>query len=439
MGELVIIALLVIANGIFAGAEIAVLTVRAARMQELVDRGSSRARAVLALKNEPERFLATVQVGITVVGASAAAFGGASLAADLEPYLVGIPLIGKQAAAVAIGLVVAIVSYLSVVIGELVPKSLALRGAEQYALLIARPILVLAWLVRPIVWFLSTSANLVLRPFGDSTTFTEARHSAEELSVLVEEAARSRAIHPEAGEIASRVLDFPNLTAADVMVPRQQVVMIALSATPAEVTSIIEKHKFSRFPVYDQGVDDIVGYVNVRNLLVPALEARPLSLRDVLQKVHFVPESKRVVDLLRDMQQHVPIAVVVEEHGGTSGIVTIEDLLEEMVGEIFSEHVRPAPRSIAPEPTGSTLVQGTVPIRDINRSLRIELPEDGGFTTIGGLCMALAGRMPRSGDLLQATDGIRLQVVEATPRRVLAVRILLEPSEGEAPSSRSMV
>jgi len=432
MSELVIIALLVLANGVFAGAEIAVLTVRAARMQELVDRGSRGARAVLALKNQPERFLATVQVGITVVGASAAAFGGASLAADLEPYLAGFPLIAKHAAGIAIGLVVAIVSYLSVVIGELVPKSLALRGAEQYALLIARPILVLAWLARPVVWFLSASANLVLRPFGDSTTFTEARHSAEELSVLVEEAARSRAIHPEAGEIASRVLDLPNLTAADVMVPRQQVVMIPLSASPEELTRILEQHKFSRFPVYDDGVDDVIGYVNVRDLLVPALEARHLALREVLQKVHFVPESKRAVDLLRDMQQHVPIAVVVEEHGGTSGIVTIEDLLEEMVGEIFSEHVRPPPRSIAPEPTGSTLVQGNVPIRDINRSLRIELPEDGGFTTIGGLCMALAGRMPKSGDFLQAPEGIRLQVVEATPRRVLTVRIHLASDTASA-------
>jgi|SRR6478735_1248608 len=432
MSELVIIALLVLANGIFAGAEIAVLTVRAARMQELVDRGSGRARAVLALKNQPERFLATVQVGITVVGASAAAFGGASLAERLTPFLMGFPLTAEQAEAIAIGLVVAIVSFLSVVVGELVPKSLALRGAERYALLIARPILVLAWLARPVVWLLSASANIVLRPFGDSTTFTEARHSAEELSVLVEEAARSKAIHPEAGEIASRVLDLPNLTAADVMVPRQQAVMIALDTSPQELTRILAKHKFSRFPVYDQGVDDIVGYVNVRDLLVPALEARPLALRSALQKVYFVPESKKVVDLLRDMQQHVPIAVVVEEHGGTSGIVTIEDLLEEMVGEIFSEHVRPPPRSIAPEPTGSTLVQGNVPIRDINRSLRIDLPEDGGFTTIGGLCMALAGRMPRSGDVLDAEGGIRLHVVEATPRRVLAVRIVVAPPEPEA-------
>jgi len=438
MGELVIIALLVIANGIFAGAEIAVLTVRKARMQELVEKGSGRARAVLALKHEPETFLATVQVGITVVGASAAVFGGASLAAQLAPFLGQLPvigeLIGEHAAWLALLLVVVILTYLSVVIGELVPKSLALRGAEQYALLIARPLLVLAWIVKPLVWLLSASANLVLRPFGDSTTFTEARHSAEELSVLVEEAARSKAIHPEAGEIASRVLELPNLTAADVMVPRQQAVMIPLAASASEVTRLIEKHKFSRFPVYDQGVDDVVGYINVRDLLVPALESRPIALRDVLQKVHFVPESKKAVELLRDMQQHVPIAVVVEEHGGTSGIVTIEDLLEEMVGEIFSEHVRPPPRSIAPEPTGSTLVQGTVPIRDINRSLRIELPEDGDFTTIGGLCMELAGRMPRNGDLLRASESIQLQVVEATPRRVLFVRILLETKVADVES-----
>lgn len=237
--EILIILALVLANGIFAGAEIAVIALRKSRLAQLVDEGRAGARSILALRNEPERFLATVQVGITVVGATAAAFSGASLAARLTPVLERVPAISHVAEDVALAIVIAVVSYLSLVFGELVPKSIALRASEAYALLAARPLRALAWLARPLIWFLTSSSNLVLRPLGDSTSFTESRLSPDELQQLVEEAAKVGSLDEGTSEIASRALDFGSLTAADVMIPRNRVNGIPRNASPADVRRIL--------------------------------------------------------------------------------------------------------------------------------------------------------------------------------------------------------
>jgi len=210
------------------------------------------------------------------------------------------------------------------------------RGAETYALLVGRPLLALSWLAKPLVWLLSASANVFLRPFGDRTTFTETRHSAEELQALVEEAAKSGTIHAGAGEIASRALELPELTVADVMVPRQDVIMVSLQTPPDALRELLRAHPHSRLPVYEQRVDNVVGYLNTKDLLTRCLDELPIVMSELMRPPSFVPESKRAVELLQDMRsRHVPFAIVVDEQGGTSGIVTMEDLLEELVGDIF--------------------------------------------------------------------------------------------------------
>lgn len=430
MLELVVVVLLVLVNGIFAGAEIAIVALRKARIVELAQNGHGGARAVLALRRNPERFLATVQVGITVIGAAAAAFGGAAIAKQIQPLLGGIPWLAGHEEGVALALVVAGVSYLSVVVGELVPKSLALRGAERYALLIGRPLLGLSFVARPIVWLLSASANVLLRPFGDKTTFTEARHSAQELQELVEEASAAGTIPPEAGEIASRALELPDLTAIDVMVPRQSVVMLARQTSREALKSTLLEHKYSRLPVYDGTVDNVVGYVTAKDVLALAWERNLVAMEDLIRPPYFVPESKSVVDLMNDMRaQHTPFAVVVDEHGGMSGIVTMEDLVEELVGEIFSEHARKDPSAIMRQPDGSALVGGTTPIREINRALDLEIPDDGDYSTIAGLCLAVAGRVPKSGESFTLEGGVSLDIVDATQRRIRLVRVRLAPDD----------
>lgn len=421
--ELLIILALVLANGVFAGAEIAIVALRKTRLQELVTEGHRGARAVRTLRDNPERFLATVQIGITVVSASAAAFGGASLARHLAPLLERSPWLPADADEVAFALVIALVSYLSIVLGELVPKSLALQSAERYSLLIGRPLLLLSHLSRPLVWLLTKSSNIVLKPFGDRTTFTETRHSPEELQQILQEATAAGSLHPQAGEIASRALDFPGLCASDVMVPRQSVVMIRRHATTLEVREMLLEHSHTRVPVYDGTPDNVVGYVHVKDLLAFAWENKLFVLEDVMRPAVFVPETQLAINLLQDMRKrHNPFAIVIDEAGGMSGIVTMEDLLEELVGEIFTEHEGREPQVITPEPDGSFVILGTATVRDVNRELELDLPERD-WTTIAGLCMALAERMPKAGEKVWTEKGVELEILEASARRVRTIRL----------------
>jgi putative hemolysin len=423
--ELAIIFVLILANGFFAGAEIAVVAVRKTRLRELADAGSSAAKTVLALRNRPERFLATVQVGITVVSAAAAAYGGASIAARLHPLLAELGLPAPYALDLALGVVIIGVSYFSIVLGELVPKSLALRSAERYALLVGDLLKGLSWLATPVVWFLTTSSNLVLKPFGDQTTFTEARHSAEELQQLVEEATRAGTVDSHAGGIASRALDLPSLTAAEVMVPRQEVISLRRHAPAETVRRVLLEHTHTRMPVLEGAEDQVVGYVNVKDLLAVAWEQQLIVLEDVMRPAQFVPATATAVAVLKQMQaEHNPFAIVVDEHGAMLGIVTLEDLLEELVGEIFDEHVGRVPQKVRRHADGSAIVAGAAPIREVNRDLSLELPESGDFNTVAGLCLALAKRIPQPGESFALPDGTRLEVVDASPRRVRSVRVV---------------
>lgn len=423
MIELVVILFLVVANGVFAGAEIALLNLRKSKIVELAEEGKGSARAVLALRKNPERLLATVQVGITVVGSTAAAFGGASLTEDLAAFIATLPHVGAHSGALALTIVVVGVSYLSIVLGELVPKSLALRDSQRYALAVGRPLLAISQLARPLVWLLSASANLLLKPFGDKTTFSEARHSPEELQEFVEEARKAGTLHPQASEIVSRALELPTLIASDVMVPRGAVVMISRRATPEELRRLLLEHKFSRIPVYEDRIDNVVGYVIVKDVLALAWERHLIALEDIIRTPHFVPESKPAVELLNEMRfERMPLSIVVDEHGGMSGIVTLEDLLEELVGEMFSEHASRALHTIVPQADGSALVSGTAPLREIHRALDVELPDDGSWKTVAGLFLAQSGRMPKPGEKVIIGD-VELEVVEASTRRIRSLRI----------------
>lgn len=426
--DLILILLLIVANGIFAGAEIAVVALRRSRVLELVEAGRRGARAVLALRSDPERFLATVQIGITVVSATAAAFGGSTVAAAIVPLLLQVGVPPHWSERLALALVVAAVSYLSIVIGELVPKSLALHRPEAYALLVARPLLALSWLARPLVRLLTVSSNALLVPLGDRTTFTETRHSAEELQHIVEEAAKAGTVHPQVGEIASRAIDFADLTAGDVMVPREQVVVLPRDASPEAIRRLLLEYGHSRIPVYEGRVDNVVGYLNVKDILAMAWERELIVLADVVRPAYFVPDATPAVELLQEMRRrHVLIAMVVDERGGMEGIVTMEDLVEELVGEIFSEHVKQEPELFRREPDGTVLVDGAAPVRDVNRALDLHLPEEEAWNSVAGLCLAFANHIPVAGERIALDSGLVLEVVDATPRRVRRVRVYPPP------------
>lgn len=412
-------------NGLLAGAEIAVVSVRRSRLRELASAGSAAARAAEALRQDPESFLATVQIGITVVGAAAGAFGGAAFAADLEPVVRSAGFLAPYAREIAFAVVVATIAYLSVVLGELVPKSLALRSSELFALAAARPLLVASRIARPAVWLLAASSNGVLRLFGDRTSFTESRVSADEIRRLVEDAARTGDVDPAAGDIAARALGFASLDAEDVMVHRRFVVSVPAGATRGEARRVLVDAGHDRAPVVDPQTNEAIGYVTLRDLAAAEGDgdgaARPCTTRPV----YYVPESMSAVLLLRELQRRrTQIAVVVDEHGGTVGIVTLRDLLEELVGELLGEHEVRRGSRIRREPGGSALVEGMVPIHEVDRELGTRLPDDAGATTLGGLCSALAGgRMPDAGEVIRAPDGTALTPIDVSPRRVRLVRV----------------
>jgi putative hemolysin len=287
------------------------------------------------------------------------------------------------------------------------------------------------------VRLLTGSSNLILKPFGDRTNFSEALYSADELQQLVEDAKKSGSLHPQAAEIASRAFDFVELTALEVMVPRREVVMLSRDATMAEVQEVVTKHPYTRMPVHDENADDLIGYINVKDLALLGWRGASPKLDEVMRPAHFVPDSKRAVDLLKEMQeQHVPMSIVLNEQGGLVGIITIEDLIEELVGEIFSDYKRVVAEPFTAQPDGTWVALGTAPIRDLNRSLGLELPDDGDWKTVAGLFIGLAGRIPVKGDRQQLPSGVVMEVMDASPRRIRSVRLHPAPPTGPVAQPR---
>lgn len=420
--QFVVLLALVLGNGLFTGAEIAILSVRKTRLAELAASGSQRARSLVDLRDDPERFFATIQVGITVLGVTTASFGAAALGDDVIALIDRVPGLHEYAERIALPAIIGGVSFLSLVFGELVPKSLALRYAEPYALVAAPVLGALSFLARPIVWVLTGTSNLFLRVFGDSTSFSETRLSRDELSQLVDEAANTGSVGRNVGEIANRALAFEDLDAAAVMVPRNHIVSVPIDVTLSEVARIANADGPSRVPVYDHDRDDLQGYLNVREVLARAQHDPSVRPRDLVRKMPFLPASMSASSALRSMQSaRTHIAAVVDEQGSLRGLLTIEDLVEELVGEIWSENDRPE-EALTREADGAIVVPAETRLHELARDVGIELPEASSSSTVGGLCLELAGRIPEAGVRLRAGD-FDLVIVEATPRKVRNVRI----------------
>jgi putative hemolysin len=298
-----------------------------------------------------------------------------------------------------------------------------LRHSDGYAFFVSRPLLALSAIARPLVWLLTASSNLVLRLFSDRTSFTEARMSRDELQQLVEEAAQTGSVDSQSSEIASRALELADVSVAELMVHREAIVAIDKHASPETVQRTILEEGHSRLPVYDGDLDRLVGYVVARDVLAVVWEQGLIVIDDIIRPLHTVALRARSNVVLREMQaRRVQMAAVVDEHGGTAGIVTIEDLVEELIGDVTAEEEEPD-QIVQPESDTSVLVAGWVPIRKVNRVLGTALPIAREHTTMAGLCMALALAIPPVGASLQAPDGTRLDVVDASPRRVRLVRI----------------
>jgi putative hemolysin len=426
-GNIALVLLFVLMGGVFAAAEIALVSLRDTQIRALSDRGR-RGRRVANLAANPNRFLAAVQIGVTVAGFFSAAFGAATLADDLAPLLEQWGLPSQVAATTALVAITLVIAYLSLVLSELVPKRLALQRAERVAMALAPPLDVLATLVRPVIWLLSTSTDVMVRLLGGDPTLGRDQISSQELRALVSE-------HEEFGEderrIVTDVFEAGDRQIKEVLVPRTEVEFLPAEMAVATAVRIVADQPHSRYPVIAGSPDDVVGFVHVRDLLDPGLAGRRVRVETLARDVLFLPDTKPLLASLSEMRRTGShLAVVVDEYGGTAGIVTLEDLVEELVGDIRDEYDEPGPGD-RPQ---LGYVDGLVNLDEFTDRTAIELPE-GPYETVAGFVMARLGRIPAVGQSVEVA-GHRLEVMSLDGRRVATVRVsrLPDDEEGEQPA-----
>ncbi len=423
--EILTILLLVALNGVFAMSELAIVSSRKIRLQAMARRGSPGATAALALQDDPQRFLPTVQVGITMVGIVAGVFGGSAIAGPLGNALDGLPLLGRFAHEIAFTLVVMLITALNLVLGELVPKQIALRDPEAIAVMVARPI---AWLARatsPFVWVLSSLTSVILLSLRLSKPADQGV-TEEEVKAVVAESVETGALDSEERHMIERVLRLADKPVRALMTPRTEVAWLDRNAEPQDISAALRAREVTRFIVADGGVDHVVGVVMAKDLLDQMLEGTPMALAPLLRQPIVLPDSLTALDALERLRtDRIGLALVLDEYGSFEGVVTASDLLEAIVGELG-----PAPESPKPGTTvrhdGSLLLDGMMASDELRARLDLpELPHAGTYHTVGGLMLALLGRLPKEGDRI-VWAGWRFEVLDLDGRRVDKVLALRE-------------
>jgi putative hemolysin len=419
--EVALIGALILLNAFFAGAEIAVISARKARIRPRALAGDRRAQALLRLKADPDRFLATVQIGVTLVGTLASAVGGVAAVERIEPLVAALPLswMREVAEPIAVGLVVLAIAFLSLVIGELVPKSLAVRHAETMALRAAVPVEQLARLARVAVAALTAATRGVLRLFGQRLEAHSPFHNLEDIRAILDEAGAQGVLD---GDVVKGALAFQDYEARLLMTPRSRIVGLPRGSSIEEALRIVGESGYSRFPVYRGDLDTIEGVVYARDLY----EAQRRSLRgdisSVVRPAFMVPTSKKARELLAEMRrEHRHMALVVNEHGTVAGLVTLEDVLEAIVGDIKDEHDEP---HFEVRRLGEDVleVDGGVAVKELNARYALELPEGGHYVTAAGLLLERLGALPRGGEQVEVPPYL-LTASAVTGRRITRIRI----------------
>lgn len=421
--------MLVLANGFFAAAEIAIIAARRGRLEQRADEGSRNAKLALELSRDPNRFLPTVQVGITLVSAFGAAYGGQQIVDDLSAAIAKWPFAFAREHAESIGLSAFVVcfTYVSLIIGELVPKRAALHRAEALAVFVAPVMNLLAAVGRPVVWLMGASSDSVLwllrlRSGAEPTV------SIDDIEHLIDTGTAEGVVEPLEQRMALEALRLGEHTVGEIMRPRIDLDAMDIDTPSDEVLGTIAMAGFSRLPVYERDLDHIVGFVHIKDLLRHMHMDWPLELRKLLHPALFVPESMRLDRLLELFQEkHNQLAIVLNEYGGTEGMVTLEDVMEEIVGEIRDVHQRAEDQEFVQRDDGSWLIDGGATISDLVEKLDLqedETLENRDFHTLGGLVLDRLGRIPSIGDWVD-WNGLTLEVVDMDGKRI--DRVLVKP------------
>jgi len=445
--RIILVVLLVAANAFFVAAEFAMVSVRDTRIQQLIEQQRAGARTVQKIQQRLDEFLPAVQFGVTLASLGLGWAGEGTLAAILFPVISNVPHAAAYAHAIAAALAFVAITYLLVILGELVPKSLALERAERVALAVAGPMDVFMSVAQPVLGIMNKSANLVLRGFGSRLRREGGAHSPEELKLIVT-ASRRLGLLPEAEEqMIHSALELPHLTVREIMVPRHRIFSLSTDLPLEDAMAKVVEEQHSRVPVYDpqKGRENIIGLLYSKDVsrvmhtrLTSGLAFSPktsgLKVRHLMRDVLFVPETKPVADLLVEFQARKRhLAVVVDEFGSTSGLVTVEDVLEQLVGELEDEFdlVQRPPASLA---SGMVVLDGSSNVRDLETQYDVVLPRDEGFETLAGFVMAQLGKIPRGGEEFEY-QGRRYTVLQMEGRRIARVKIEVAGKAGSLESA----
>jgi putative hemolysin len=425
--QIFLIALCIIINGFFAASEIAVVTNRRTRIKQLIDEGNKNAEVLYRLREKPDRFLATIQIGITLTADLASAIGGAAAVKIIKPLLQDVPIhfIAASSEAIAIGFIVIVITFFFLIFGELIPKSVALSNSEAVGLWVAPIIERFSKIASVLVSLLTASTNLILKPFHKKA-FTEREYvSEEEVKLLLEEGGEQGVFESAEKELIHSVFEFTDTSVKEVMIPAPQMVTIGISMTVDEVKTIISEEKFSRYPVVGKDINDIRGILYAKDFY--NLISRTGNIHRIIKPPIFIPETMKISILLREMQRkRVHMAIAIDEYGAVSGLVTLEDLLEEIVGEIRDEYDTESP--VIQLEDGAMIIDASISVSDLNADYNIVIPESPDYETLGGFIVMSLQRIPKTGDTVDFANK-RFRIIEMVAQRIAKVKMELIDSE----------
>ena len=422
--QAIVILFLILANGFFSGSEIAIITARRGKLDELAKKGNHSASIVNSLKDSPDRFLATIQIGITIISSLASVIGGVAAVEVLKPLFLSIQIetVQKFAELISVGIVVVLISYITLIFGELIPKSLALRYAEELACISAIPINSLSRVASVFVGFLTKSSNFVLKLFGAKGLEERAFISEEEIKYFMKEG-REKGIFEETEEaLIHGVFEFADTTVKEIMVPKHKFNAIDIDTQPDQILKFIVESGFSRYPVYRDATENIIGILYNKDVFKVMEEKKPLVLRELIRPPYFVPDTVMISRLLRELQRRrIHMAIVVNEHGEVDGLVTIEDILEEIVGEIEDEYDIEKGGLVERLKDGTMIIDASSQLRDlIDVGLPLEGTEE--LNTLAGFMYSKLQKIPRGGEFI-THKGYRFTVVDVEGRRIVKVKV----------------
>ena len=437
--QLLVQVILILINAFFAATEIAVISLNANKLRKLEEEGDKLAPKLLHMVEDSSGFLSTIQIAITLSGFLGAAFAGDAFAEYLTAWLlslgVGIP--ASVLDTISLVVVTIILSYFSLVFGELVPKRIAMQKSMEMARLSCRVVSAIATIAKPVVKLLSLSTNGVLRLLRMKTDVEEEQVTEDEIRMMIDLGNESGSINEDEKELLHNVFDFSDQTVSDVMTHAADVESISVDATREEVLDTIRSTGLSRFPVYGEDESDILGVLNTRDFLVDWVSDGTKSVRDLMRPAYLVPESLSADDLLRDMQiKKIHLAVVLDEYGELAGVITVEDLLEEIVGNIYDEFDPAEPQEL--EQLGENLwrVSGSLSVEDLAEELDMELPEDEDYDTVGGMLLSCLRTIPEDGSRpLVQVHGLELQAEKVEDHRIRSVLVRKLPDDTEEQES----